>query len=233
MSLEPAFKVVEAVNGLEGIERAKEYVPDLIISDVMMPGANGFEVCKAVKEHKATSHIPVIMLTARTALDDRIVGLETGADAYLSKPFNTKELRVQVRNLIDNRLKLREGYRKEMLTSPVVTEATSVEEQFLLRLKEALAADLANDKFSVEDLAGAMAMSRTQLHRKLKALTGQAASEFIRNYRLEYGYQLLEQNAGSVGEVAFQVGFSSSSYFSKAFSSKYGLSPKEVRKKGS
>lgn len=232
MSLEPAFKVIEAVNGLEGIARAKEYVPDLIISDVMMPGANGFEVCKAVKEHKATSHIPVIMLTARTALDDRIVGLETGADAYLSKPFNTKELKVQVRNLIDNRSKLRERYRKEMLTSPVVTEATSVEEQFLIRLKEALAVDLANDKFSVEDLAEAMAMSRTQLHRKLKALTGQAASEFIRNYRLEYAYQLLEQKAGSVGEVAFQVGFSSSSYFSKAFSAKYGLSPKEVRKKG-
>jgi len=199
----------------------------------MMPGANGFEVCQAVKEHEATSHIPIIMLTARTALDDRIVGLETGADAYLSKPFNTQELRVQVRNLIDNRSKLRERYRKEMITAPVVTETTSVEEQFLIRLKEALTTELSNDKFSVEDLASAMAMSRTQLHRKLKALTGQAASEFIRNYRLEYAYQLLEQNAGSVGEIAYQVGFSSSSYFSKSFSAKYGVSPKEVRKKGS
>lgn len=230
MSLEPMYKVIEAVNGLDGIEQAIEQVPDLIISDVMMPGANGFQVCEAIKKDEKTSHIPIIMLTARAALDDKIEGLETGADAYLGKPFNAKELRVQIKNLIDNRLNLRERYRKEMITTPSVTEATSVEEQFLIRLKELMQEELSNEKLSVEDMAGRLAMSRTQLHRKIKALTGQSTGEFIRNFRLEYAYQLLEQNAGTVSEVAFQVGFSSASYFSKTFSAKYGISPKEVKK---
>ncbi len=229
MALEPMYKVIEAVNGLDGIQVATQEVPDLIISDVMMPGANGFQVCEAIKKDEKTSHIPIIMLTARAALDDKIEGLETGADAYLSKPFNARELRVQIKNLIENRQNLRERYRKEMITTPTVTEATSIEEQFLIRLKELMQAELSNEKLSVEDMAEQLAMSRTQLHRKVKALTGQSTGEFIRNYRLEYAYQLLEQNAGSVSEVAFQVGFSSASYFSKAFSAKYGMSPKEVR----
>lgn len=232
MALEPTYKVIEAVNGLDGIEQAINWVPNLIISDVMMPGANGFDVCEAVKKNEKTSHIPVIMLTARTALDDRIEGLETGADAYLSKPFNAKELRVQIKNLIENRQNLRERYRKELITTPTKVEVTSIEEQFLIRLKEVVVGELSNEKLSVEEMADQLAMSRTQMHRKIKALTGQSAREFIRNFRLEHAYQLLEQNAGSVGEIAFLVGFSSASYFSKAFSSKFGVSPKEVRKRG-
>ena len=230
LALEPAYKVIEAADGLSGIEKAREFVPNLIVSDVMMPGADGFEVCAQVKSDEKTSHIPVILLTAKSNLEDRIEGLETGADAYLSKPFNTRELLVQIKNLIAGRQKLKERFRKEMITAPVVAEATSLEDQFLQRLRDIMTENLADETFSVEDLAAEMAMSRTQLHRKLKALTDQAASEYMRNFRLEIAYQLLEKNAGSIGEIAFQVGFASASYFSKSFAARYGKSPKEVRK---
>lgn len=232
MSLEPRYKVIEATNGTDGIRMALEYIPDLIISDVMMPGANGYEVSKQVKTDEKTSHVPLILLTARAAFDDKITGLATGADAYLSKPFNTQELKLRVENLIENQRKIREQVLKESIIKPNVLIATSLDDKFLQRLKETMEQELDNEKFSVEDMAASMAMSRTQLHRKLKALTNQNVSEYMRNYRLEYGYQLLKQNAGSVTEIAFQVGFSSASYFSKSFSAKFGISPKVLRTQG-
>lgn len=231
MALEPVYNVMEAVNGTEGIQKALQHVPNLVISDVMMPGANGFEVCKTLKTEDKTSHIPLILLTAKTAIDSKIKGLETGADAYLSKPFNHQELLVRIKKLIEGRENLKEYYRKEMITTPIVSKAISREEQFLLRLKQVILVHLSNESYSVEELAGEMAMSRSQLHRKLKALSGQSAGEFMRNYRLEYAYQLLEQDTSPVGEIAFQVGFSSASYFSRAFSIRYGKSPKAVRKR--
>lgn len=230
MCLEPTYTVIEAVDGVAGIEKALQHIPDLIVSDVMMPRANGFEVCHRIKEDEKTSHIPIVMLTAKSAMSDKLEGLERGADAYLNKPFNSQELKAQIQNLIENRQRLRETLRKELLTAPDEIETDSLDEKFLHALKQIVTDHLADDQFSVEILSEKMAMSRTQLHRKLKALTDQNATEFIRNFRLEHARQLLRANAGTVSEIAFRVGYSSASYFSKSFSARYGMSPKEARK---
>ena len=231
--LESDYIVLEAADGLAGIQKTKKYLPDIVITDVLMPGANGYEVCQAVKDDEKTCHIPVVMLTVQNSPSKRIEGLETGADAYLAKPFSAIELKVRIRKIIENRKMLRELYRKGALTQPSLVKVDSLDEQFLARLRKCISNHLNDELFSIEDLAREMAVSRTQLHRKLKAITDQNATEFVRNFRLEHARQLLEQNACSVGEVAFMVGFSSASYFSKTFSSRFGLSPKMIRNKES
>ncbi len=225
------YQILEAGDGITGIEKARQEVPDLIISDVMMPGANGYEVCQSLKQDVLTSHIPVILLTAKSSMEDKVEGLETGADDYLSKPFNSIELLSRIRNLISNRQRLQDHLRKSMVTIAAPIGLPSQEEQFMTQLRTIMEENLANESFSSENLAEMMAMSRSQLFRKLKALIDQSAGEFMRNYRLEKAYQMLEKNVAPIGEIAFMVGFSSSSYFSKSFSAKYGVSPKEVRNK--
>lgn len=230
LALADEYTVVEAIDGDAGVDRAITIVPDLIVSDVLMPGRTGFELCDALKTDARTSHIPIILLTARSGMESKLEGLETGADAYLTKPFNVQELQVQVRNLIQLRGTIMEKFRQEFLTKPELVEAKSMDEEFLLRLKKVLSEFMSDESFSVEQLSREMGMSRTQLHRKLRALLDTSASEFIRNYRLDQAKQLLEQNAGSVGEIAYRVGFGSASYFTKCFTERFGVSPKVVRK---
>ena len=226
--LESEYKVVEAKDGEEGMTTAAEIIPDMVISDVMMPKLDGYQFCKALKMNEKTSHIPVILLTAKAGEQDKLAGLETGADDYLTKPFNSKELHVRVRNLIELRRKLQERFRKEGLLKPREVTATSVEAAFLNRMMGVLEENLGEENFGVESLSSALHLGRRQLHRKIKAITGETPTDFIRSIRMQRAKQLLEQKSGTVSEIAFQTGFSSLPYFSKAFKDQFGMLPSEV-----
>lgn len=226
--LESEYRVVEAKDGEEGMKIAVEIIPDMIISDVMMPKLDGYQLCKALKMNEKTSHIPVILLTAKAGEQDKLSGLETGADDYLTKPFNSKELHVRVRNLIELRRKLQKRFQKEGLLKPREVTATSVEEAFLTRMMTVLEENICEEDFGVEGLSSALHIGRRQLHRKIKAITGETPTDFIRSVRLQRAKQLLEQKAGTVSEIAFQTGFSSLPYFSKAFKEQFGMLPSEV-----
>ena len=227
-SLEGKYRVLEAENGKIGLEKALQAVPDLIITDVMMPEMDGFELCKALKENRSTSHIPLVMLTARAQAESRLEGLQTGADAYLSKPFQTAELRAILTNLIRTQQALRKQLRDELFTKPAPEKQLSMEEQFLKSCRDLMQTQLSNEFFGVEQMAADLGMSRKTLHRKLKALTGQTPNQFIRQFRLESAMQMLENKTGPVGEIAFLTGFSSHSYFSKCFIEYFGKSPSDV-----
>lgn len=230
LGLEPKYRVFEAVDGESGIERATEIIPDIIICDIMMPGKDGFEVTKTLKKQEKTSHIPIILLTAKAGLETRIGSLEIGADAYVPKPFSSEELKARIKNLIDGRKKLKEKYSRSLMVRPEVAHEPSMEEKFLMRVKKAVDEHLDDEHFSVEELSKEVGMSRAQLHRKLIALTGTSASRFVRNYRLEHAYQLLQNKVGTVSEIAYRVGYSSPAYFTKCFTEDYGISPSQVKK---
>jgi len=224
------YVLLESPNGEEGVEMAIAYLPDLIVCDVMMPGMDGFGVCEILKANIRTSHVPIILLTARTDMESKIEGLQYGADDYVTKPFNPRELVSRAENLITGRRKLKEIYKQQFIISPGEVKATSMEDEFLMKVRRSVDAHLDDESFSIEELASEVGMSRTQLHRKLRALTDQSASQFVRVYRLDYAKQLLEQHAGTVAEIAYKVGFGSPSYFTKCFTEKYGISPKDIRK---
>ncbi len=228
--MQQEYHILEAANGLEGFNIAQEKVPDLIISDVMMPKMDGTELCKKLKNHNVTAHIPVILLTAKASKQDRIEGLNIEADAYLAKPFNKQELQVRVKNLILNRKKLQKRFAKSTLISPREIAITSMEQQFLEKLIEHIEKNIGDENFGVEQLAQAVHLSRSQLHRKMISITDQTPSLFLRKYRLERAKQLLEKGAGRVADIAFQVGFSSPSYFTKCYVEAFGQTPKETSK---
>jgi len=227
--LQEEYEVSEAANGLEGMEKAESAIPDLIVSDVMMPGMNGYDLCKGLKTNHKTNHIPVILLTAKASRENKIEGLETGADDYLIKPFDEEELRIRIRNLITTRQNLQHKFQQESLLKPTEIKAPSVQQQFLLDLTQVIESNLDNEQFGVDELGREMAMSRSQVHRKLKAITDQSATTFIRNYRLRRAADLLKQDAGNVTEIAFQVGFNSQTYFSSSFSELFNCTPSEYR----
>ncbi|MBC8085495.1 MAG: response regulator, partial [Hymenobacter sp.] len=259
-SLAPAgYRLLEAPDGAAGMTLARETVPDLVLSDVMMPpGPDGYQVCAQLKTDPATSHIPVVLLTARADPRDKLQGLETGADAYLAKPFNPRELRAQVRNLLALRRRLQTRFvllpgpqpapnpavsapgavPASALLSPLEQHAAAVaalpslDQAFLRRVAQAVETHLDDGEFSVETLSQEVALSRAQLHRKLKALTGQAPSDFIRTTRLLRAHALLQAQVGNVAEVAYQVGFNSPAHFSSSFSKQFGYAPSEVERRG-
>lgn len=230
-TLKKDFNVIHAMNGKEGLEKATGLIPDLVVSDVMMPVMDGVTMTNEIKQNEKTSHIPVIILTAKAAAESKIEGLKTGADDYLVKPFDGDELVVRIRNLVEQRQKLRELFSRKMISiTPDKVEVTSQENTFIEKVRNAISENTDNEFFSVVDLANAVNMSRSQLHRKLKALTGNGPNEIIRNFRLERALELLQKGAGNVTEVAFMTGFSSPAYFSKCFSERYGYSPADVKK---
>lgn len=221
------YKVIEAVNGEDGFNSAQENIPDLIISDVLMPKMNGYELCEKVKTDEKTSHIPVILLTSKAEINGRIKGLETGADDYLTKPFNISELLLRMKNLIDQRKKLREKLSKEIALEPKNIAVTSTDERFLNRVIEIVEKNVSNENFSAEDFAETVGMSKTHLNRKLNALTDTSANEFLRNYRLKKAARLLSSKSGNISEIAYEVGFSNPSYFAESFKKLFGYSPSE------
>ncbi len=227
--LEEHYKIVESDNGADGLEKASELVPDLVISDVMMPKMNGYEFCAALKTDEKTSHIPVILLTARAGEKDKLAGLETGADDYLTKPFSSKEMLVRVSNLIEQRRKLRQRFMHEGgLIQPSEVTVTSVDKAFFEKIISVIEEHMEEEEFGVEMLSLEMNIGRRQLHRKISAITNLSPTGFIRSVRLQRARQLLEQEAGTVSEIAFQTGFNSLSYFSKAFQKQFGMLPSEL-----
>ena len=219
--------IIESSNGKDGLKKSIEYIPDLIISDIIMPEINGIDLCKNLKTDERTSHIPIILLTAKSSMENKLEGLETGADDYLTKPFNISELQVRVSNLIDQRKKLRERFRKEILLEPKEIAVTTADEKFLYRISNLIEKHIADYNFSVDIFAKEMGMSRMQLHRKLHAVSGQSASDFIRNFRLKRAAKLLQGNYGNIAEVAYDVGFNNPSYFSECFKKLFGSLPSE------
>lgn len=224
------YHVMEAQDGAEGLQIATEQLPDLVITDLMMPKMDGVELCERLKTDERTGHIPVIMLTAKTSVEDRIEGLETGADDYLTKPFHIKELRVRVKNLIQQRQKLRERFRKELILEPREIAVTSADERFIMQSLEIIEKNMSDEDFSVEQLGSELAMSRMQLFRKIKALTDQSPSEYIRTIRLKRAAQLITSSFGNLAEITYEVGFNNPSYFSKCFRELYGVAPSEYTK---
>ncbi|WP_316810893.1 two-component regulator propeller domain-containing protein [Pedobacter heparinus] len=224
---EAEFEIHQAENGLKGLELATELIPDIIISDVMMPEMDGITLCSKIKSDTRSSHIPVILLTARTPLVYKIEGYETGADDYITKPFNLNMLEARVWNLLDSRLKLRERYRKEISLQPKNVAITSPDEKFLERAMAYIEQNISEASLSVEELGKEVGMSRVTLYRKIKALTDQTAIEFIRSVRLKRAAQLLEQNKLNVNEVAYMVGFQDIDYFRRCFKEQFGYTPKE------
>lgn len=225
------YQLVEAENGREGLDKAIDLIPDLIVSDVMMPKMNGYELCEKLKTDERTSHIPVILLTAKAGEESKIEGLETGADDYLTKPFNFRELRIRVSNLIEQRRKLRERFSGEILLKPADVAITSLDQQFLEKVIGVVETRMADETFNVDALAEGVVMSRRQLHRKLLALTNQPPRQFILSLRLQRAAELLLKNAGTVAEIAYQTGFNTPNYFTKVFRKQFGCTPKEYCEK--
>lgn len=220
------YRVYKATNGKEGLKKATANTPDLIVTDLMMPKMDGIEFCTKLKTDLHTSHIPVIMLTAKAGIANKIEGLETGADDYLTKPFEAKELLARAKNLITQRQNLRELYsNKHVEIAPEKITVTSIDQKFLENLLSLLEKNYSSSNFGVPQMQKALAMSKTQLHRKLKALTNEAPGELLRNYRLKMAAQLLSQKADNVTQIAYSVGFNNLSYFAKCFKELYGVSP--------
>ena len=229
--LEESYTIYEAKDGEKGLQLAGEILPDLIISDIMMPKMDGYEMSRKLKRDFKTSHIPIIMLTAKAAREDKMDGLEIGADDYLIKPFDADELLIRVKNLIKIREQMREKFRTEMILKPRDIIVPSTEKVFVEKVIDVVEKNIDNEKFGVDELSNAIGLSRSQLHRKLKAITDQSTTEFIRNYRLKRAADLIMQDAGNMAEIAYQVGFSSQAYFTKSFTELFGCSPGEYKKK--
>ena len=228
--LRDEFGLIEAVDGSAGLKLAKEQMPDLIITDLMMPRMDGYELCKKLKSDVLTSHIPIIMLTAKATLDDKLKGLETGADDYISKPFDINEVRIRTRNLIDQRRKLREKFGKEITLDPLDIVITPVDEKFLTRAMDVIDTHMSDVSFDISEFSDKMNMSRSTLFRKLEALTNMSPVEFIRSLRLKRAATLLKQQYGNVSEVALEVGFSNPSYFTQVFKKAFSVTPAQFAK---
>ena len=225
--LKADYRLKEAGDGQEGFEIATEVIPDLIISDVMMPEMDGFELSQKLKTDERTSHVPIILLTARASGKSKLEGLETGVDDYVIKPFSARELQVRVKNLIEQRRKLRERFSREITLQPEDIAITSVDEIFLKRVIETVEQNMCNPDFTADAFSRKIGMSRVQLHRKLKALTNQSTTEFIRSLRLKRATLLLKQKFGNIAQVAYEVGFNNLSYFTQCFRKQFGQLPSE------
>lgn len=228
--LKPSYRILLAKNGKEGQQLAEQYLPELIISDLMMPQMNGLELCNAIKKEVKTSHIPFILLTAKADQEAKIKGLRTGADDYLTKPFDGLELVLRVKNILEQRQRWREKMAAQLPFLPTIDSGlSSMDEQFVQAVIAEIEKNIDNEYFSVEDLASAVGFSRSQLSRKLKGLSNKTPNQLIREIRLTKAQQLLEQKVATVSEIAFQVGYSNLSYFSKSYKEAFGVSPSEVR----
>lgn len=226
-SLGNNYRFAEAANGKEGLEKAITLIPDLIISDLMMPEMDGLELCTQVKADIRTQHIPFIMLTARAGEENKLSGLKTGADDYLVKPFNRDELNAKAHNLLQLKENIRRQIKNTLLTEATPVQVVSAEEQFVLKARKLVEENLSNPLLSVEWLAANLNMGREQCYRKMMAIAGISPSAFIRKIRLQRAAQLLNAKWGPVSQVAYEVGYENLSHFSKAFKEEFGQLPSE------
>lgn len=225
---ENQYQIIMAVDGEDGLSKALEFIPDIVISDLMMPKLDGLGLCEKLKTDERTNHIPVVMLTAKASLSDRLAGLEHGADDYLSKPFNKEELQIRVKNLVSQRQLLFDKFSAKTLIEKIeVIKEPTFDEIFVQKCQSVIDKYLDRSEFDVEKFADEMRLSPVQLRRKLKAITDQNVTEFVRNYRLEIAAKLLKTSDFSVSEIAYKVGFDSMPYFSKVFQERYGKTASE------
>ncbi|QZE14579.1 response regulator [Halosquirtibacter laminarini] len=226
------YEIIEAENGKVALEKVTKVIPDLIISDVMMPEMNGLELCRLVKTNDITNHIPIILLTAKTEIEHRIEGIDMGADSYIPKPFNIKHLVIRVEKLLELRNSLREKFKNNFLLIDKSPSGMSESDlKFVKQAEQMILENIMEEDFSVEKLGRELAYSRMQLYRKMKSITGLSPNEFIRNYRLKQAAANLQKGEQSITEVLYQVGFSNKSYFTKCFKEFYGETPKEYSKR--
>ncbi|MEL7252240.1 MAG: ATP-binding protein [Bacteroidota bacterium] len=226
--LQNHFRVITAEDGVKGERLAIEHIPDVIISDVMMPQKDGYQLCNDLKSNTKTSHIPIVMLTAKAGQENKMEGFSLGADAYLTKPFNGDELLLRIKNLIDSRVKLWEHFNAMGVLVVRDVDMHSVEDQFLEKVLKAIRANLDNEFLSVGDLAKEVGFSKSQLHRKLKAICNKSPNQLIIEFRLNEAKRMLEDQLGTVSEVAYSVGYSNMSYFTKSFKEQFGVLPSKV-----
>ena len=217
------YQVIAAENGNIAQRIAIEKIPDIIITDVMMPEMDGTELCAALRSNEITSHIPIIMLTARGDQKDKLTGLKTGADDYLTKPFDAEELKVRLQNLLEQR-KILHNYFKKVLHTFTSTEVKvdSMDTHFVKNLKTSIENNIHKEHYGVTELAADLALSRSQLHRKVTGLLGYSPNEVIRNMRLEKARMMIQKKAGTIAEIAYNCGFNSPAYFSKCFKDYFG-----------
>ena len=225
------FRIIEAADGKKGYEIATASIPDIVVSDIVMPNMDGTTLCKELKNNPLTSHIPVVLLTAKSAAEDELQGFEKGADAYITKPFKLEILRAQLKNIYLFREKLRQNFKKEIILQPEDITVTSADEEFLKKAMASVEKNLSEAEFNVEELVKEMHISRSKLYLKLKALTGLSTSEFIRNIRLKRAIQLLEKSDYTIKEIMYMTGFNTASYFSKCFKKQFGVVPSEYLKR--
>lgn len=227
--LEGKYHLHVANNGTEGIEKALATIPDVVLSDVMMPGKDGFEVCRTLKNDFRTSHIPIILLTAKADQESRITGLELGADVYLAKPFDSRELLVHLQKQIELRDKLKAKYRQMVIAPSPSAAPAHPDEIFMKNLHDILKTKAEDELFGTNELSQSLQISRIHLFRKLKALTGHSPSELIRTYRLNRAKELLATSHLNISEIAYEVGFKDPAYFTRAFTKEFGLAPSSIR----
>ena len=224
------YQIIEAKNGKEGFQKATELLPDLIISDVMMPEMDGYKLCTLIKTNELTSHIPVILLTAKADRESKLIGLETHADDYLSKPFDMDELKLIVRNRIEERRKMRERFSREIKLEPKHISITSLDEKFITNVLAQIESHMGDENFSIEELSIQAGYSTMHLYRKIKSLTGQTPSQFVRTIRLKRAAELLSRKSDNISQIAYQVGFSNVSYFNKCFKDQFEMTPGDFLK---
>jgi len=224
--LDTNYNILLAENGKIGFELANKHIPDIIITDVMMPVMDGIELCEMIKNDLRTSHIPIMMITAKGMEVDKIKGIDSGADVYLQKPFNMNVLKSHLKQLISTRKIL---FKKYLSGIDFSENTTSLDQEFILNVLNYINKNISDNNLNVENLADELLLSRSKLYRKIKALTGLTANEFIRNVRLEKSKEILENSEFSISEICYKVGFSSPSYFTKCFKLQYGVLPKEIR----
>jgi len=229
-AFDTSYRVIEAKDGREGWARVSAVIPDLVISDVLMPHMDGNRLCRRIKEHTGTSHIPIILLTVRNSSESVLQGLQAGADDYIPKPFNPELLRARVRNLIQLRRQNQERIKNRMAMQPEEISISPLDEEFYDKLQQTLEKHLSEPGFNVERLAKKLSMGRTTLYRKVLALTGETPNQFIRSYRLQRAAQLFEARAGNVSEISSMVGYTNPVYFAHCYREKYFISPSEAKK---
>jgi signal transduction histidine kinase/AraC-like DNA-binding protein len=221
------FTVETARNGVEALQKANETFPDLVLSDVMMPEMDGIELCRSLKNGLLTSHIPVVLLTAKTLVEHKLEGYGTGADDYIEKPFDLGLLQARIQNLLNNRQKLIERFKKDILTDPKEVTITSTDEKLLKEVMEAIEKNLGKPDFNIEELCQQFCLSRSHFTRKIKQISGMSPIELLNGYRLKKAAQLIKQSGLSISEIAYMVGFEHPNSLSRAFKKQFGVSPSE------
>ena len=234
------FRIIEAANGVEGMEKAVKYIPDIIISDIMMPEKDGITLVRELREDLTTSHIPIVLLTAKTDIDTKLQSLKLGADSYITKPFSATYLEARVDNLLARRQKLHQFY-CEHLMDPDSPEVTNEEEEvdmmsqqdrrFLDQLTEFMERNIDNGDLVIDDLVHEMAVSRSVFFKKLKSLTGLAPIEFVKEMRVKRAAQLIETGEFNMTQISYMVGINDPRYFSKCFKQRFGMTPTEYKDK--